>query len=808
MHKLLPNQKKGAPPVHPEVVSAAEVKTFKQLTTEPKQAPDSTLFDGKWNIPINRGALEYELRRTVKEIDWTELTIDELTSPIFPSTSAQYNWGRGNLGAVASVVHECYSSFNIPPESVLIEKKLGSVVLSDPYSLEYSDRGVEENSEIFYDSLENGITEKDTIGVHFDDSKLKEHWKNEIYPTLLSKALDEPPRTLCIGLPEPLKVRVITAGPSLTYSVLKPLQKWLWRNLKSNKVFRLIGEPIDEGIVFESLGKLGEEDELISGDYVASTDNLHSWVSECLADEVINILYERSPNLGRELISKIGVLLKRALTKHLIMDPIHLKEYRMLCKESNRFDPMTIPEEWFVEQKEGQLMGSIVSFPFLCLANAAACRWSMEIASGKEYRIADSERYYRGRGYGRKLGPVVPEVAPLLINGDDCALKGRSVESEVLVEGKHALFNVWKLVTAFIGLSSSVGKTFRSRFFVTMNSEQYTYSSRILTREEFDIDVRDYSYTLVKYVNFGLVYGQAKDGVRAKGSNRMGPLHWDLFETCPAEYFEKASELFLEINSKAINAYNIPKFIPEWLGGLGLKPWKKCQISEKELLTAGFIRSSLNDTSLSKFFKPEMPREPREWLMHQLTRDFIKDYDFVSGQNFNKVSYDGTERNLKEENQKLYASLIMEVFLRYGRSVDPEFRLTAEKRNEKCVKLYDNSQKVVQVQGGFESIIETFEGSFTRFHNESKIHKTYAHNERLWMYHRDVLRSDESCISYGRTKMTRKEIPYQKQETFLACFDVRKSVSEVTENWFCRHKLNLSKTGGYPTLDIPNCTFL
>jgi len=784
--QTIAQSKKGAPPVHPDVVAAAELKTFTQLTSEPVQGADSEIFDGVWNVPINRSSIEFELRRTVNELRWSELTIDDLTKPFFPSTSAQYNWGRKHLGAVASVVHECLDEFSSNLPDVLIDKKLGRVDLSDPYSGEYGKIGLEENTHLLKDSLENGIFQKETVGLHFDSSRLHQHWKNYIFPQLLEKAMLEEPRTLCIGLPEPLKVRTITAGPSLTYTVLKPVQKWLWRNLKEHECFRLIGEPITSEIVSDCLGKVGDEEELISGDYVASTDNLHSWVSECLADEVILMLHKHSSALGKELIDKIGILIKRALTKHLILHPKFLAQYRKDCQDFNMLEAESVPANWFVEQKEGQLMGSIISFPFLCLANAAACRFSMEISSGKTIKL--NPRTYK---YGYIKGSI-----RALFNGDDCALVGRSVEFDGV--GKPALFPTWRTVTAFIGLSSSVGKTFRSKDFITMNSEQYSYSNRILSREEFDSGAKPFTYNLVKYCNFGLVYGQAKDGVRAKGSNRMGPLHHDLFDTCPGFLFERASAIFLRHNRKAINAYDIPKYVPEWLGGLGLKPTRNRQILESELLVAGLIKGNIGLVSckeLTKFHAPQVPREPREWLMHQLTKDFIKDYEFLGTHTFNKVILDNTVRDLKSESKKLYTSLIMEVYLRYGLSVlgKPSYK-----------KIFDKSETVVSVPGGYDTIVQTFQGSFTNFHNSSKIHKTYRHNERLWVHYKELIRTDDVFAkSICHLKPTREEIRYQKIESFIPCFDVRAVVPCEVENWYCRSRLNLDATGS-PTFGLPN----
>jgi len=759
--------KKGAPPVPDGMVAEAEMKTFKHLTTPPTQKDDFNLFNGVWHHPINRGVMENELRRTVFEIKWSELLLDELTKPFFPSTSAQYNFGRKNLGAVASVVETTLDAFTEVPE-VLIDKTIGPVRLIERFSNEYGQLGVEEQELIDKETLENGPEVKETIGLHFDDSKISEHWRTKIWPTLLEEALKEEPRALFIGLPEPVKVRVIAAGPSLTYSVLKPIQKWLWRNLKNISTFRLIGEPISEEIVLEQLGKLQDHEELISGDYVASTDNLHSWVSETLVQAIKEVLIGQG-KLCPSLIDKIAILMKKSLTGHLFLDPTYLKQYRLECSQSPTFlDPSCIPRKWFKEQEEGQSMGSIDSFPFLCLANAAGCRFAKEVADNKTYKIVD--HYVKGH-----------TKCPLLINGDDCSFTGRTQESADETDFLP-IFEVWESIMSFLGLSSSVGKTFRSKEFVTMNSEMYEYSERLLTREEFEAlenpsreQLYKISYKLIKYVNMGLVYGQAKDGIRGKGTNRIGPLHKDLKDTCPPELYSRASEVFFQENFAAINLYKIPKFIPEWLGGLGLQPWKKSQISEAQLVVAGIIRANINNSEIKEFFKPKKLMEPREWLLHQLTRDFDKDFRFLGNHAWKRVMVDGTVRDLEQEDLNLYNSLILEVFFRYGKNV---IKSSTEKLEKGCKNLRDPLYGVFKDRNGKEvsSPIILFEESFSKFHCDSRLHKDYKHNERLWDTLLNLVRGDpQFAEEWSWQKMNREDLPFQKLKSFTSCFNIRQS---------------------------------
>jgi hypothetical protein len=673
--------KKGAPAVSVDAVLTAELACHNWLTSAHKDMDDfeicnyDPLHQKVWVHPINRDSICYQLRRTVREVfSGKRPTWEELTRPFVPSTSSQYNFSRGGMGAVGAFLeNEVIMNHNGYPEGYnlndkedppvgrkrdiisFISKSLGPVSLKKELTELYGKAGVEDQERIDHD-FEN-IMVKNTIGLHFNGEELCKLWKNSIYPNLVGEALKEQPRTIVIGLPEPLKVRCITAGPPLTYTVLKPVQKWLWKTLKDESVFKLIGTPVTSEIVFEQLGKLGSDEEFVSGDYKASTDNLHSWVSECLLDELINLWREDiDDEFDLERINQFEVLMKRALTGHLILNPIFNVQYRK--------DASKIKDEDFLPQQEGQLMGSIISFPFLCLANAALCRYAMEITDFANYKIVDRPI----KGY---------ETARLLINGDDCVFPGKV----------DILFSNWKLVAGFGGLESSVGKTFKSRKFLTINSCQYSYRVKSNGWEDLSGSDCDYSYEEIQYVNMGLVYGQKKDGSSGKPFYRMGAIHRDLKRTCPAVYFDRATDIFLkraketkfrpildfygkpERNSLGkkimvedffgcIKNSKVPYYIPEWLGGLGLVPNGKSDLSRWDLKAAAFIRSNM-----SSEWAPKSLMDKSVWAFHSLVQKSLKDYEFLGNQNYSEVELDGTTRTLQEEYQKLYTLSVVDMLL-------------------------------------------------------------------------------------------------------------------------------------------------
>jgi hypothetical protein len=205
----------------------------------------------------------------------------------------------------------------------------------------------------------------------------------------------------------------------------------------------------------------------------------------------------------------------------------------------------------------------------------------------------------------------------------------------------------------------------------------------------------DYFYKIVKYVNMGLVYGQKKDGSKGKPFYRLGAVHRDLHETCPPELFELATKIFLReaktvkmkpmldewarpmFNDKGeqlmledyfgcIDNAQVPFYMPEWLGGLGLvmpnekllknKGWKhQCRI-------ANFIRSKMNERESCPF----KISEKAKWQFFTLAGKTIEDFSFLEAQNFRFVTNDETPRLprvLKDEAKELFRLCVVDVLL-------------------------------------------------------------------------------------------------------------------------------------------------
>ncbi|APG77068.1 RNA-dependent RNA polymerase [Beihai narna-like virus 13] len=222
---------------------------------------------------------------------------------------------------------------------------------------------------------------------------------------------DRLPECEAHAIAEPLKVRLITKNEPNTW-VLKPVQLAMWKTLKNFKVFSLTHGPT---IDLSRLGKGGRY--LVSGDYKSATDRLHFDIMQT----AVNVLKDYIPEELRSWFLWEG-------GKHIINYP-----------KNTLLEPIV--------QSRGQLMGSLLSFPILCLANFTTyamarldCFPSLEIED-----ILNDENI------------------SCFINGDDILFT---------CDGKNSmLYNRWKHHAKSIGLELSVGKTYISKYFGLINSQ-------------------------------------------------------------------------------------------------------------------------------------------------------------------------------------------------------------------------------------------------------------------------------------------------------------------------------------------------
>jgi len=397
-----------------------------------------------------------------------------------------------------------------------------------------------------------------------------ETWKVNVVPLeaayetiwlkMLNRAIKEEPTVKLVALKEAIKTRVISKGPPYQQMVLKSIWKWVHTVLRKHPTFQLIGEPESTRIIQTALGRnLADDEVFLSGDYRSATDLLYVWVCNAVAKALANTI-----NLS-ELEAQ---LVTRALTGHLIENPD---------------DPTDVRP-----QRRGQLMGSIISFVVLCIINATGGRWSIEVAERQRRTLAQCR---------------------MLINGDDIVMKS-----------KASVYKYWNRIMAFAGLEESVGKTFISRMFLNINSQnllhgipsqvKWTYPDGT---ERLVLEL----YHMVKYVNFGLIQGLKRSGGAHGLDDQDDPQSnlacraRQLIHKSPDWCRDQVMEMFITHNKYMMLA-RLPWFIPEWLGGYGLPLFGRHVISTVDLRIASAILLNWKQR------RPRPLRAAQPWWLRQL----------------------------------------------------------------------------------------------------------------------------------------------------------------------------------------------
>lgn len=208
---------------------------------------------------------------------------------------------------------------------------------------------------------------------------------------------------------EPLKVRTITAGVADCFA-LKPFQVAMWRALGEEEQFCLTHGTKNLDLAIKRIYESSDPDDVwISGDYTAATDSVPIEVSKALLEGILE-------SIDHEPTKRWAM---KEISSHLLVYP-----------EDSGLTPIL--------QESGQLMGSLLSFPLLCLLNDCTA-----IAAG-----------------------VPPHK--YLINGDD-----------ILMRANSSVYPKWKGKVEDYRLSLSLGKNYVHPKFGTVNS-QLIYEGTVL----------------------------------------------------------------------------------------------------------------------------------------------------------------------------------------------------------------------------------------------------------------------------------------------------------------------------------------
>jgi hypothetical protein len=307
--------------------------------------------------------------------------------------------------------------------------------------------------------------------------------------------LDEVRSYACLGTSsvkvsavcEPLKVRLITKGDSFKYWFSRFYQKDLWSYLSRFPQFSLTNRPLDPTDLHRLLDretKLGLDfPDWVSGDYSAATDGLNLWFTKNAFET--SLCKTNYSDLDKDLLRDV-----------LYEQEIHYPE-PMVKKSEGALSSFI--------QTNGQLMGSVLSFPILCTINLV-CYW-----------IA-LERYTERK--------IKMEDLPVLVNGDD-----------ILFRSNSQLYSLWIEETSRVGFSLSLGKNYVHPKVLTVNSQLYNFNGK--------------DFKFLGYLNTGLLTGQSK--LTGRDAARDAPI-WALYnETIPNSLIpERTHRRFLHYNSKII----------------------------------------------------------------------------------------------------------------------------------------------------------------------------------------------------------------------------------------------------------------
>lgn len=338
-----------------------------------------------------------------------------------PSSSASYSHSRTDLGSNGALREIVWSENETRIKDISQFSELESMIFC-PRAL-----------------VNKRVTRNHTIEVRKPQEDNTVDWMSTLFKSRTQIKKSERLSAKIQGIVEPMKVRVISKGAALHYYVMKPLQEAMHTAMRKLPCYRLIGRPLcpTDVLDIQNSNPSKEDLEWMSVDYSAATDNL-SWK---YSGEILKYLIEDLPLDDQDLALQV-------------LGP-HNLEY-----------PKGRDYVFKGVMQRGQLMGSILSFPILCLANMGLY---LDVNSDFQASWTDEQR-----------------LDSVLINGDD-----------QLYKAPHYLFQRHIEVGKKVGLDMTVGKAYYHKRYANVNS---TCIDCPTNGTPYQID----------YLNSGLFFGQHK----------------------------------------------------------------------------------------------------------------------------------------------------------------------------------------------------------------------------------------------------------------------------------------------------------
>jgi hypothetical protein len=325
---------------------------------------------------------------------------------------------------------------------------------------------------------------------------------------------------------EPLKLRTITAGTPSLYGSLQVILARLRQGMSKFDVFRLtrkennaawLSDRMNVNPLRRHLGFL-DWDHFASGDYQQSTNDLSMEATD------ICRYYTFSGAVSRVVDAALGA--------QVIVAPTESGDSEVV-------------------QERGQLMGSPLSFPFLCVINAAIARLA--------YCMVHRELF------GKRL-----DAFPFAVNGDD-----------IVARMSPQIYEMWVSLIGAVGWLLSPGKSYFLQDLAQVNSQTMRIT-RIRRPGELTVQ----AYLLenpIPFVNSGFLQQMNKstqqiDGSVVEAMSLDWRERWSSYERLPVGMRERARSVLLQnlgemceqLAESGMTPFVLRPSNPIGLGGFGL----------------------------------------------------------------------------------------------------------------------------------------------------------------------------------------------------------------------------------------------
>lgn len=335
-----------------------------------------------------------------------------------------------------------------------------------------------------------------------------------------------------IALPEPGKFRIITKGNGHLYTRLQPLQGAMISAWKRTSASTMLDDDLTAKVssMFSHFKLLTEEEEwgFLSIDYTAATDYLER-AATVAALEVLPPSPDK--DLGLE-----------SLREGVVSYPgVHPNGERFLSRSELDGKPRVHCLKG--RGTNGQLMGSPLSFPLLCVINLAVYEQAVEEYSEAHNQMISGlpKRERRRRHMPRSF--VQKWKKHVIINGDD-----------LLCMGPLAFRTFHKRLSHMAGLRYSQGKNYFSPDCAMINSQLFRVVGGVVKR--------------FGYLNQRLLIPNCKDSLRTPGA--LATAFNKMVDYCP---WAKSVLPTVMANFKKFGKPYVPNwYLPVHLGGFGVKP--------------------------------------------------------------------------------------------------------------------------------------------------------------------------------------------------------------------------------------------